>query len=1231
MDQVVIQWNSRSINNKKHELTFLINKYNPFILAVSEIWLTSDSNFKLQSYVTLTDRRADGRAGCALFIRDHCPFTPVPTPRRIEGWHTICARVGDITFLSLYLPSPSPEILAELKQLIGTLPQPLIILGDCNVHHHVWGCDKIDTLGEQFLEIIDSVNLCLLNTGTPTLRTHPNHAASAVDLSLSSPSLASQISWEVLHSTFGSDHFPILLRFSFLFPKRPPAVKPLLVYNINGADWDSYQKCLETESKNLPPISPNSIQICSDALVLAVKSAADKVFPLKNSATGKIPSPPWWDKDCTNAVKNRKKAERAYAANMTSENFQILGNVMSETKKLLSNKKFDGWKNFCSSLNPATPDTLVWNNIRRFRRSYNPCSPSYPLSQEWAESFLATIAPPHAPALYDLEVDYPIVESTDPLDQPFSMQELSNVLKSVKDSTPGHDGIPYSFIAKAGESFLKYFLELINCILLSGHPPPSWNSQLIMPILKPSRDPKDPRSHRPIALSSVLTKILEHLIKNRLEWFMESKNLFGKTQFGFRKGKSTMDSLGIFTSDIRVAFSRRASVVAVFLDVEAAYDNVQLPILREKFRKLRIPVRLANLVGNLLAERRITFHGRDPRINPSSLVWRGLPQGSVLSPLLYNLYTHDLEDSAGDCHILQYADDLLLYVSSRSIESATEMISTSLMETNSWLSNNGLSLSSSKSCAVIFSRKRVVPNIEISINGSVIPVRSHYRFLGVVLDSKLNGEMHFQYITNKCERSLNTLRCLSGVWWGAHPSSLRLLYNATVRSVLDYGSFLLVPGNKKGFRKLDLIQSKALRIILGAMRSSPINALQVECADPPLNLRRQFLADSYLFRVLQFSHHPIINRLFDLKSAKCWNHSGSPCLVKSFQKFQSIKDPVFHSPKLPLFEFKYETITHQPNVILNFDICHNDPHADEYLRQILSREWRDWNTIYCDASKLSPVGSVGVGVYHSQFDIVQKIKCPPETSVYTGECIGILESVKYILLFKLKKTLIFSDSRSCLQALLSNPFSVKFHNPVIYQIKDNLRACQARGYEVTLVWVPGHAGVSGNEKADQVAKEAVVCGDKVPFRNYCHDIVSIASRSLAQTWANYWTNSSKSRGRLFSLVQPTVSRKPWFARTFIPKQFCSTIIRMRLGHCCTASHLAKIRIRDSSLCECGLDEGDLNHTFFACPQHDNVDFYNELIRLEVTFPTHILQLLQSKEKDIYNALGLFCQKNELKL
>lgn len=150
------------------------------------------------------------------------------------------------------------------------------------------------------------------------------------------------------------------------------------------------------------------------------------------------------------------------------------------------------------------------------------------------------------------------------------------------------------------------------------------------------------------------------------------------------------------------------------------------------------------------------------------------------------------------------------------------------------------------------------------------------------------------------------MRCLSGVWWGSHPYTQKLRYNALIRSHLDYGSFILEPCHKTIIRDLDKIQSKALRIIIGAMKSSPINALQVEYAEPPLQLRRQYLSDRFLFKILQLSSHPLSARLHLLSqlvlSSSYWSHKSPPCLIKSYNKFIGLPYPVHQCRILPIYE-----------------------------------------------------------------------------------------------------------------------------------------------------------------------------------------------------------------------------------------------------------------------------------------------------------------------------------------
>lgn len=749
------------------------------------------------------------------------------------------------------------------------------------------------------------------------------------------------------------------------------------------------------------------------------------------------------------------------------------------------------------------------------------------------------------------------------------------------------DGIPYSFILHANSDSKQFFLDILNKLFLSGTPPEDWKTQIIVPILKPGKLSNDPSGYRPIALSSTLAKILEHLIKNRLEWLVESKGLLARSQFGFRKGLGTMDSLAIFSTDIRIAFSKCESVVGVFLDIASAYDNVLLPRLRQKLHDLNLPERLVNFTVNLLLSRSIIVSSNNTSL-PPRLVWKGLPQGSVLSPLLYSLYTYDLELSVNCfCSVLQYADDICLYASASNILDTVPLLSSALNYLSIWLENHGLSLSISKSTVVPFTRKRSIPDLSVCCNGVPIPVSDRVKFLGVIFDSKLSGVHHINYAAKKCEKNINIIRSLSGVWWGSHPYCQKLVYNALVRSNLDYGSFLLEPCNKLALNSLDKIQSKSLRIVIGAMRSSPINALQIECVDPPLNLRRQYLSDRFIFKLMQSSTHPLISKLHSLSqliiSSNYWSRKDSPCLIKSYLKITRLPCPIYQSRLNPIFETSYEAIMFRPSILLDLGIDKDSVSANSLLNKAIDKLWPNWITIYTDASQLTLQGSVGSAVWIPRFKVILNYKLPSYSSVFTGEAVGILEALKYIDSHDLHNCVIFTDSKSSLQAILANQFRSKFKFTVILEIKRLLHCLSCKNVKVSLAWIPGHVGIPGNEIADQCAKDASERGCLSTFKCYAQDLLSLAKVRLGDDWFVEWSRSSQLKGIHYAELQDRIPVRPWFFRyREATKKVTSTICRLRLGHSCTPVFLHKIRVKDSSLCECGLDEGTLDHILFEC-------------------------------------------------
>lgn len=212
MDRIV-QWNCRSIISKKHELVHIVNTFKPFILSLSETWLKPNYTFKIPGYSCLRNDRADGYGGVCLLVRNSHLISPLPLPSHSDDFSIIAAIVNNICYVSVYIPHPSLRVFSEIRNIISLLPHPFMILGDFNSHHTSWGSSFSNCYGHELLDILDSYDLCILNTGSPTRLTKPDEAISAIDLSICTSNLASLLSWSTLSSTFNSDHYPIVISF----------------------------------------------------------------------------------------------------------------------------------------------------------------------------------------------------------------------------------------------------------------------------------------------------------------------------------------------------------------------------------------------------------------------------------------------------------------------------------------------------------------------------------------------------------------------------------------------------------------------------------------------------------------------------------------------------------------------------------------------------------------------------------------------------------------------------------------------------------------------------------------------------------------------------------------------------------------------------------------------------------------------------------------------------------
>lgn len=247
--------------------------------------------------------------------------------------------------------------------------------------------------------------------------------------------------------------------------------------------------------------------------------------------------------------------------------------------------------------------------------------------QEKIKIALDKISPPWSPA----DLDWlPSCTDNEFLDSPFDFAEFNAALNSRNTrSACGMDGIDYQTLQNLPIKYKLILLDIYNEIFQSNSYPPEWKKSYMHFIKK-----SDGKSVRPICLTSCLCKLFETLLKNKTQWWLEYNKLLPKHQTGFCKGHSTIDNLVSLTLNVEEAFSNKKDLLAAFLDVNGAFDNVNISILLEQLAKIGFPMNLIRFMKFLTYERLVytELTGDKPRI-----IHKGVPQGGVLSPLLYSI------------------------------------------------------------------------------------------------------------------------------------------------------------------------------------------------------------------------------------------------------------------------------------------------------------------------------------------------------------------------------------------------------------------------------------------------------------------------------------------------------------------------------------------------------------------------------------------------------------------
>ncbi|KAI8484174.1 hypothetical protein Bbelb_381280 [Branchiostoma belcheri] len=433
-----------------------------------------------------------------------------------------------------------------------------------------------------------------------------------------------------------------------------------------------------------------------------------------------------------------------------------------------------------------------------------------------------------------------------------SVEEVYNVLQGLHiNKAPGPDGIPNRLLKEAAPVVSASLCELFNYSLATGQVPTEWKQSNITPVYKKG-EKTDPHNYRPIALLSTVGKILERLVHNRLYAFLTDNALLNPKQSGFRKGDGTVLQLLRIIDDWAKSIDDAdvACTAAVFLDVRRAFDTVWHDGLIYKLSRYGIQGPLINWFSDYLSDRqqRVVINGE---ASSWGFPTAGVPQGSILGPLLFVLYLNDIKDLPCKASINCFADDTSLYNSGRSAAEVANTTNADLKHVSNWFQDWALQLHPDK-CKVmcIRSPQSKVKLPPIYIEGELVEEVTSYTHLGVTMHYTLRWKEHAETVSSKSNKVLGLLSKLQSK---LPREALETAYNTLVRSKLEYASILLCNIGTTASTTLEQVQYHAGRLVSGAMARTPRVKLLEELEWDSLATRRDYNRLLLMYRLVSGS------------------------------------------------------------------------------------------------------------------------------------------------------------------------------------------------------------------------------------------------------------------------------------------------------------------------------------------------------------------------------------------
>ena len=874
-------YNPRSIVNKVDEVMMTIKDRNIDIAAICESWLVSKNNpttakIKQHGYHILHDFRSGQRGGGTAFIyKSSILLTPISLNKTFDSFEYTVASLKSlngtkIVFLVVYRPgSMCGLFIKELDTLLSDLLlrcDCLVLAGDLNTHFEHNG----NNLYQQTLQMLESC-------GMKRQVFEPTHLSGSCLDHIFTFSLHGQLQSSVAvdgGNTLHSDHFPVYCDLDLSFEKKyMKVIEYRKLKDLEGSDFPFEFRCLLNQCILIKGDFKKSVS----QLFQGSQQLLDEYVPIIKKTIPTVNEAPWFDAEYRQLRKLRRRAERVKSRNI--DNKIHYKDLCLECTQLANTKKKEYFSNLIKKAqgNSKTLYALVNKELDRGQATTLPdCADVSQLADSFNHFFEDKIE-----KIRDEMHSNKQQHKFDSLPQmklmhkfsPTNIDEIKDIIGDCGIKCSPADFLPTSLLKENINDILPALVHLVNLSLSTGCMDGMKLADIIPSLKNDHLDPNVLKHFRPVSNLTFIGKLIERVVLKRLNEHLSLHNLNRNEQSAYKKCHSTETLLIRIWNDLLVATDQKSCTVMMMLDLSAAFDTVDHQLL------IKILKHEIGLRGTVLDWFKSFLIGRSQRIRLGStlseeiIIKFGVPQGSVLGPVLFNIYIRSIYVYVQKLGftIHGYADDHQVLLSFKPLDQSIVLVYGLMYcfeQIKLWMNRYYLQLNDSKTEFIIFGSNRLLN--QIKIGGLNFPSGISIRFvslaknLGIHLDSKLT--LRNQIVQLK-KNSFRTIRNINKIRFLLSRDQLKIVVNSLVVSCLDYCNSLYFGISEKLLYQLQLIQNACAKTITGKYKhdhmDNDLNELHW------LDVRKRVLfkiallsfksvvglAPSYLQELFTYAHH----------------------------------------------------------------------------------------------------------------------------------------------------------------------------------------------------------------------------------------------------------------------------------------------------------------------------------------------------------------------------------------